>query len=254
MLAKEIGIRAARMAFRMAGYGHKLPIRFPEDFDAPTREIITKVKPYTMTSLQRLQANIDSIRYVTKAGIEGAVVECGVWKGGSIGAMWLELQRLGEKREVFLYDTFEGMSAPTEKDRKFSGLDAQGKFDETKLSADSADWCYAGHGEVLANLRAMGVDPTGVHTIQGKVEDTLPTQSPDMPIAVLRLDTDWYESTMAEMEYLYPKLVPGGVLIFDDYNTWEGSREAADEYFAKHNIKPFLHRIDHSAVIMTKPR
>ena len=84
------------------------------------------------------------------------------------------------------------------------------------------------------------------------VEDTIPNQAPK-EIALLRLDTDWYESTLHELEHLYPRLVSGGVLIIDDYGHWRGAREAVDEYIDKHKLKLFLTRIDYTGRLCVKP-
>jgi hypothetical protein len=77
----------------------------------------------------------------------------------------------------------------------------------------------------------------------GKVEDTIPADIPEK-IALLRLDTDWYESTKHELIHLFPRLQKGGVLIIDDYGFWKGARKAVDEYFAENNIQILLNRID----------
>lgn len=87
-----------------------------------------------------------------------------------------------------------------------------------------------------------------VRFVEGRVEDTLPVRVPDR-ISLLRLDTDWYESTRCELEHLFPKLVPGGVLIVDDYGHWEGCRRAVEEYFDENNIPMLLNRIDYTGRI-----
>jgi hypothetical protein len=91
-----------------------------------------------------------------------------------------------------------------------------------------------------------------VHFIEAPVEESLPAHAPEQ-IALLRLDTDWYASTRHELEHLYPRLVPGGVLIIDDYGHWEGARRAADEYFGKIGEHLLLNRLDYAARIAVKP-
>jgi hypothetical protein len=105
---------------------------------------------------------------------------------------------------------------------------------------------------VRRTVLGSGYPAERVHFVEGRVEDTLPAHAPEQ-LALLRLDTDWYESTRAEMEHLYPRLVPGGVLIIDDYGHWEGARRAVDEHFAAHGPAPLLHRIDYTARIAVKP-
>jgi predicted O-methyltransferase YrrM len=88
--------------------------------------------------------------------------------------------------------------------------------------------------------------------VEGDVLETLPAQAPAM-LSVLRLDTDWYVSTKHELEQLYPRLLPGGVLIVDDYGYWRGARKATDDYFQTLHARPLLHRIDYTGRICVKP-
>jgi hypothetical protein len=87
--------------------------------------------------------------------------------------------------------------------------------------------------------------------IKGKVEETIPGTLPK-EISLLRLDTDWYESTLHNLVHLYPLLRKGGILILDDYGHWQGARKATDEYFARENIIPFLSRIDYTGRLYVK--
>ena len=225
----------------------------PPDFDAEDQRIISAVKPYTMTGPERLFAVIHAARYVAQRPVRGAFVECGVWRGGSMMAAALTLHALGQTdRELFLFDTFEGMSRPTERDVSYKGTSAMDTFNQKRRGEDSSDWCRATLDDVRAALDSTGYPRERVHLIKGKVEETLPAQAPEQ-IALLRLDTDWYESTRHELEHLYPRLVSGGVLLIDDYGHWKGSREATDEYIAKHNLKLLLHRIDAPGRMAIKP-
>jgi len=113
-------------------------------------------------------------------------------------------------------------------------------------------WAMAPLDRVRRNVLATGYPAERVHFIQGKVEDTLPANAPDR-IALLRLDTDWYESTHHELTHLYPRLSPGGVLIIDDYGHWQGSRLAVDEFFAARAYTPLLGRMDYTGRMMVKP-
>ena len=92
---------------------------------------------------------------------------------------------------------------------------------------------------------SLGSGPERIHFVEGKVEDTIPAHAPER-IALLRLDTDWYESTRHELEHLYPRLSRGGVLIIDDYGHWQGARQAVDEYFGDAHAA-LLNRIDYTA-------
>ena len=105
--------------------------------------------------------------------------------------------------------------------------------------------------EVRANLLSTGYPESRLRFVKGKVEETIPANGLDR-IALLRLDTDWYESTYHEFVHLYPKLETGGVLILDDYGSWQGAREATDRYFTEAGSKPFLSRIDEAARVGIK--
>ncbi len=241
-----------RPVVRRAGFDIVRYSTFPPDFTAENREICELVSPYTMTTVERLNALIDGVRYVVDRNIQGAFVECGVWKGGSSMAIAHALKQLRcDDRELYLYDTFEGMSAPTEVDVSYSGWAAAEKFQDTKTSEDSSDWCASSLDEVKKNLFDTGYVQEKMHFVKGKIEDTIPESAPDK-IALLRLDTDWYESTKHELVHLFPRLQDNGVLIIDDYGHWQGARKAVDEYLAEKNIQILLNRIDYSARIAIK--
>lgn len=222
------------------------------NYEAQITEIIGKVRPHTMTSPARLAALCDAISHVVRYRIAGDFVECGVWKGGSSMAAALRLIQLGDfTRDLYLFDTFEGMTQPAAVDRsRTSGFAAatmlKAALPGSKLLARAA------LDEVQANMTATGYPQHLMHFVQGAVEETLPAGAPE-EIAVLRLDTDWYSSTKHELAHLFPRLSKGGILIIDDYGDWEGARKAVDEFFAEMEIPVFLHRIDHTGRITVKP-
>jgi O-methyltransferase len=225
----------------------------PED-----RRIIAAALPHTMTSRARLQAVIDAVRHVVARGIPGAFAECGVWRGGSVLAMLLTLQELGDTgRDVHLYDTFEGMTEPTEHDVSVVEGRATALFERARRAGVRPFPEYFApevfdEARVRATLLADGYPAERLHFVRGPVEETLPAAAPER-LALLRLDTDWYASTRHELEHLYPRLARGGVLIVDDYGHWEGARRAVDEYFAAHPPAPLLARVDYTARIAVKP-
>jgi len=228
--------------------------QIPPDFDDQTRRLFTAVAEYTMTGPERIEALVNAVRYVVANGIEGDFVECGVWRGGSSMAAALALKELGdERRHLYLYDTFEGMSAPTVEDVAIDGAAAAPTFVRRKLDEDSSDWCRSPLDDVRRNLESTGYAAAHLHFIKGKVEATLPAEMPRGAIAILRLDTDWYESTRHELKILYPRLVRGGVLIVDDYGHWRGARKAVDEYLAETHQPLLLNRVDYTARIAVKP-
>ncbi len=223
------------------------------DFTEADRRLEAQVRPYTMTSCERIYQLARAVEYLEKNAIPGAIVECGVWRGGSMMAAALTLLRLGAtSREIYLYDTFEGMPPPKSVDVRHDGVAASAILDTRAKSKDDTYWAYASLEDVKANLRSTGYPPERIHYVPGKVEDTLPQTGP-AAIALLRLDTDWYSSTQHELLHLYPRLSPEGVLIIDDYGWWKGQKQAVDEYFAQLPFQPLLQRIDSASRICIKP-
>ncbi len=231
------------------------PVRPPDpypDFDEPTRDLIKYVLPYTLTSQERLYSLRQSVQYIVRNKIPGDIVECGVWKGGSMMAVARTLIELGAaERNLYLFDTFEGMSEPTESDKQFSGEAAVDLLRQLDKET-STIWAYSPLDDVRRAMRDTGYAPDKVLFIKGKVEETLPGQAPKQ-IAILRLDTDWYESTYHELIHLYPRLSDGGVLIIDAYGHWEGARRAVDDFIQEQNLRLLLNRIDYSGRICVKP-
>lgn len=196
-------------------------------------EIYNKVKAYSMVSKERLYATYQAVKFVEANNIPGDLVECGVWKGGNTMLMALALQ--STNRTIYLYDTFEGMPKPGDYD-----LGMDGKKPKWKKK-----WCYSPIGEVVKNMESTNYPK--IKCVPGKVEETIPDIVPNK-IAVLRLDTDWYESTMHELIHLYPLVATKGIVIFDDYGYWQGQKKAVDEYFKD----PLLFRTDYSGRMMIK--
>lgn len=193
---------------------------------------------------------IRAIRHVEAEGIAGDIVECGVWRGGNLVIAGRMRAALGFDRTIWAYDTFAGMTAPTDHDFKpVKELDVREKFAELDRG-DHNEWCMASLEEVQANFAARG-GGGALKTVKGPVQETLldPANLPER-IAVLRLDTDFYDSTKIEMEVLYPRLASGGVLIVDDYGEWAGARRAVDEYFAGRHV--WLHYVTHTVRLMVK--
>ncbi|MEU0953454.1 TylF/MycF/NovP-related O-methyltransferase [Streptomyces niveus] len=222
------------------------PAALPADYDDEAKEIIRAVKPFTMTSPERLNAFILATRHVVRHNIPGDIVECGVWRGGSMQACARTLLALGETdRGLHLFDTFEGMPPPTAED-----LRRDGKSAEDLLAAQGKDrpiWAVASLEDVQAGFANVPYPGERVHYVQGLVEDTLPQQAPEQ-ISILRLDTDWYASTKHELEFLYPRLVSGGVLLIDDYGYWQGSRQAVDEFLEKTGERLLMLRMDEGRI------
>jgi O-methyltransferase len=220
--------------------------RFPPriSFDPATDNIIGIVSPYTMTHPERVNALIRAVTYIAQHDIPGAIVECGVWRGGSMMAVAHTLLALNKAdRDLYLFDTFEGMTEPGLDDVKLDGVPAVKALAGIQSTGETVgDWLRASLEEVQGNLATTGYPRHLVHFVKGKVQETIPVFAPEI-IAILRLDTDWYDSTHHELEHLMPRLTDGGVLIVDDYGDWAGARKATDEYLAKTGEKILLNRI-----------
>lgn len=203
-----------------------------------------------MTTRERQYALYKAVEYIVVNQIEGDIVECGVWKGGSSMLIADALVRMHDSgRALYLYDTFAGMSEPSEIDVS-SGVRALDKWKERQGDGCNT-WDYAPLEEVKKNLAQTGYPEQNIHYVIGKVEDTIPATMPET-ISLLRLDTDWYESTKHELTHLFPRLSKDGVIIIDDYGHWEGAKAAVDEYLKENGVRLFLNSIDDTGRLAIK--
>jgi hypothetical protein len=212
------------------------------------------VRHATMTSAQRVFALCDAVDYLCREKISGDIVECGVWRGGSMMAAAKCLLAHGDVgRRLWLYDTFAGMSQPTVVDVDHCGLSAASLVASPDPKIAESVSCRAALSDVRRNMSTTRYPESLTTYVVGDVSNTL-RQSANLPttIALLRLDTDWYESTRVELEVLFPRLVGGGVLVVDDYGHWQGCRRAVDEYLCSNGVSIYLHRIDYTGRIGVK--
>ena len=217
---------------------------FPHDYDDALVATCKAVEPYTLTTHERIAGLVHAVRHLSAQGIGGSVVECGVWRGGSMLAVARTLLECGDtSRDLWLYDTFTRMPPPGEKDYDIWGRHASEYFAGPVDPHDTEGYRYLPLQEVRAVLEGSGYPAERLHFVPGLVEETIPAEAPE-EIALLRLDTDWYESTKHELEHLYPRIVDGGILIIDDYGQFTGARTAVDEYLATLDRPPFLNRLD----------
>jgi len=226
--------------------GLKLSLIFERHLDKedkPFLEIYNKSRPYTMTSIERVYSLYKAVEYIVKLKVPGDMVECGVWKGGSSMAIASTLLKMNDTtRKIYLYDTYAGMSEPTHKDVDFLGRLAIKEW-EINQEDDFNKWAYSALEETKRNLFKTGYPKENLLFVKGRVEETIPKIIPDN-IALLRLDTDWYDSTYHELRYLFPRLSVNGIVIIDDYDFFKGQREAVDKYFKENNINMLLNIID----------
>ena len=206
---------------------------------------IRTVQPYSMTSIERITELYNSLEYVRLNNIGGDIVECGVWKGGNILGIMEYLHYYNINKNIWLFDTFEGMTEPEENDVDLNNNHA------SKMLHIPVVLAYSPIDEVKNNLSKSEFNKNNLRFIVGDVSKTLLNKN-NVPenISILRLDTDWYKSTKDELVVLYPKLVNNGVLIVDDYGHWKGSKQAVDEYFDGKNI--VIESIDYTGIKITK--
>ncbi|MBV5330739.1 MAG: Wzt carbohydrate-binding domain-containing protein [Chlorobium sp.] len=217
------------------------------DADDVELQIIRQIRPYTLTLPSRILTLLNTVKHIFANQISGDFVECGVWRGGSSMAMALMLLHLNDKiRSIYMYDTFSGMPTPGEADDNLWGESALARHEQLGGNGTGSNWAFATYEDVLNNMNATGFPGHRFHLVPGLVEDTLPSNAPEQ-ISLLRLDTDWYQSTRHELEHLIARMPKGGIVLVDDYGHWKGSQKAVDEHLAKYSVKPYLHRIDYAA-------
>jgi len=222
---------------------YKIP--FPVEFSDEEREIISSIENYTMTNRKRIFTLINIFKEINLNNITGDFVECGVWRGGNI----ILLQKFNDlfqtNKMIYGYDTFEGMTEAGEFDIDLRSVKSQELLKTTKKINDKKNiWAYCDVETVNLNI-SKNFKEHNIKLIKGDVGKTL-LNNQNLPdkISILRLDTDFYDSTKVELEILYPKLSKGGYLIIDDYGHFNGCKKAVDEYFK--NSKMVLHYSDYS--------
>ena len=223
--------------------------------DAAYIAIVRRIAPYTMTGSDGLDATyalFQAVRYVTQNKIPGDIVECGVWRGGSMMLIAAALLHWGDtSRALYLYDTFAGMTEPDDVDIDYDGRAMKPIW--KRITKDKQLMGFGGSEEaVRENMGLTGYPEELMHFVKGDVLDSIPARAPAQ-IAVLRLDTDWYKSTLHELNHLYDRVAPHGVVIIDDYGWCRGARQATDEFFRDRPFKPMLHRVDQGPRLLVKP-
>jgi hypothetical protein len=210
-------------------------------------DLYKKVKNFSTTSKLGLYSLYKSTKYISDKKIQGCIVECGVWKGGGVLLILETLLKNNDIRDIYLYDTFEGMTEPSQEDFSIPHkTPAYTRWQKDKFKG----WGIGSYDFVYNLLSATKYPIEKIHFVVGDINQTLKEKVPTSEIALLKLDTDWYNSTLLELSILYPKLLLGGILIIDDYGYWAGSKKAVDEYFKNNPI--LLNRIDHTGRIIIK--
>ncbi len=209
---------------------------------------------YSMAGTRRMAALVSSVEYCIREGIQGDFVECGVWRGGSALAIALKLEQMGvTDRNLWLYDTFEGMTAPGALDvDAATGSEADALMRLTEVGDGNNVWAFATLDEVRKTLSLSAYPVSRFIFVVGDVTTTLASQAPER-VSLLRLDTDFYDSTKTEMEILYPRVSSRGLVIIDDYGHWQGARAAVDEFLAPMSTRPLMVPLDYTGRLLLKP-
>ncbi len=235
-----------------------LPIDLLIDEDPAFKDAFRQVRGYTMSTPELCYALFQAVEHIRATRVDGAIVESGVWRGGNVALCALVLlAKEDASRDLYLFDTFD-WSWPdlTPWDTKYGEGSAAERNAALKKRRDAPQAFLDAQGVTEAKVRDLvvgtGYPPEKIHLIKGFVQDTIPEHAPDK-IAVLRLDTDMYESTYHELVHLYPRLVPGGILFIDDYPSERGCVKAVEQYFGEVGSRPFMSRIDTQGRIAVKP-
>lgn len=227
------------------------------EFEDEATACISIIQHNTMLSKRRLVTLYQQVAYCERYAIPGAFVECGVWKGGAAGMMALANQQTGKvRRHLHLFDAFQEICEPDDsvdgeralrEVRQFTGRTGH---DKGVLQPLTGIYDFLGGPGTLAENRQLLENTIGypaefLHYHVGWFQETLPADHETIgPIAILRLDGDWYASTKVCLEYLFDKVVKGGIVIIDDYGTYEGCRRAVDEFIKLKQIQAYLAPID----------
>ena len=226
---------------------------FPIELHEDEKKIILDSSKYSLTGIARMSALTKCLKNVLKNNIEGDFVECGVWQGGNLILSQKIFNKFSNNKKIYGYDTFSGMSEPTNFDIDYRNKSVKNMLEETKkINKEKNIWAFVNKETVTKNLESE-LSVHNIKLIEGDVKNTLKNKI-NLPqkISILRLDTDWYESTKIELEELYPLLQKNGFLIIDDYGHFKGARKAVDEYFEKIGIHPYLHVVDYTCRIFIK--
>ena len=212
---------------------------------------IKEIDKFSMCKPPEHWAIVQSINHIKNNNIDGDLVECGVWEGGNIILFGYLLRKLNLDKKIYAYDTYSGMVEPSIHDATFKDSNLK---NSKNIYKSKDGWAKCDLKKVKTNIsKFIDNHDKDYIFIEGDVRETLDDQNnlPDK-ISLLRLDTDFYESTSKELEVLFPRLQKNGVLIIDDYGHWKGQKKAVDEYFNLKEDFYWLHRIDYKSRLLIK--
>lgn len=224
------------------------------DREEEIKKTVILVAEYTMISFERCATLWQQVRYLDRYRIPGAIVECGVWRGGAIGACALAHLTSAKPpyRHLHLFDSFEGLPEPNAAvDGEIAVQFAGGQGDGALRSVGKLSSPISDSRQLL--LTKIAYPEELVHYHVGWFQNVVPRDAHALgEIALLRLDGDWYESTVVCLEHLYPKVVKHGVVVVDDYGHFEGCRRAVDEFLASRATPILLNHADYTGRYFVK--
>ncbi len=225
---------------------------FFDFFDFVKINLFIKIYPYTMCGYFRLSNSYEAAKRMERDKVIGSFVECGVWKGGCSAIMGFVADRAKSNRKIWLFDSFEGLPEPTDKDGQRAKDYAR---DRSEGKLETIDKCVGTLKDVnKIFFEILKINPKNIIINKGWFQDSLPKIKGNIgPISILRINGDWYESNKCCLDNLYDSVVPGGHIMIDDYGYWEGTRLAVRDFFKERKINPSLIKIDCTAVYFKKP-
>lgn len=227
-----------------------IPNLIPKDIPRKDQIFLNKIinNDLTMTSANNVLATYFSAISILKNNVDGDFIETGTWAGGHSIIIGYLLKKFKSNKKIFIFDTFTGMPNPMKDEVRISdNVSAKSIIDESQFNK-----CKVDLSSVIKNIKMMNLELDNFNFIKGKTQKTLKKYSSLKNISFARIDTDWYESTKAEIEFIWPKLSKNGVLIVDDYGYWSGQKKAIDEYFKINSDKKIIHYIDYGTRLFMK--
>lgn len=261
LIKNLVRLTGYELVLKKAGSGHPFTDQDQRD-EAAAMIRLVREKNSTMVGDEGLLTLYRQALFCEQSGIDGAFVECGVWKGGSVGIMaQVNLIHGTSRRHLHLFDSFEEICEPDETvdgKRALEGVSAYGGTKGRMVALKGIYDYKGGPGTIDDNRRLLtgdiGYDAGHIHYHKGWFQDTLPDRYENIgDIAILRIDADWYASTKVCLEYLYDHVVSGGFIIIDDYGAFDGCRKAVDEFFESRGMSPFLHYVNEEIRYLVKP-
>jgi len=209
-------------------------------------EVFDVISPFTMLSVERLEALLNGAKRVCRDNIRGNFVECGVAAGGSSALLAWAIKKYSKSpRVIYCFDTFEGMPQP-------GALDTH-EHNPAQKTGWGEGTCAAPLESLMSAASALGVSDL-IRPVKGLFQETLPEKRREIgPVALLHLDGDWYDSTCAILENLYDQTAAGAYLQVDDYGYWDGCRKAIDEFEQRRGLSFDRHKIDGTGIWFDRP-